>query len=106
MLWDHRAIGERANPALETKATETIMRIVNAIREQVPKAFEGLDDVQQAYIRASATAACVSSANITRDYQSPLHTDDNDVCDHPLMSALAWFPCGMPIAACSGGIQS
>ena len=56
----------------------------------------GLTDEQQACVKPLAPNSCVSSANITCDFQSPIHTDSTDVynIEHPFMSGLPWFPYG------------
>ena len=99
----YRAIGERDQPELQAITNATVTRMVDALRWQVPRVFFGLTDEQQACMHPLATSSCVSSANITRDYQSPIHTDDNDVCEpeHPFMSGLAWYACGTLISSCT-----
>ena len=104
MRRDYRAIGERDNPELQDLATTTATFIVKKAKWQVQESFQGLPDGQKACLFPLVANSCVSSANITRDYQSPLHKDRTDVYkrEHPFMSGLAWFPDGTLMSSSLG----
>ncbi len=94
-LWRLRMVACICRTALERRhasykhvVDEVTSTILTAVRRRYQHAFSGLTDLQRALV-AVVPHSCVSTAAITRDYQSHEHRDSTKFCSGGLMSGMA-----------------